>query len=676
MRKKCAWTSRAVEALEARRLLSTYYVSPSGSDAAAGTSITAPWKTVARVNTQTLKAGDKVLFEGGKSFSGGLKLNSSECGTATNRVTFSTYGSGRATINSGSVTGLDVVEGAGVNVSNLKFVGSGMYNNSAWGVFFHVDQANKVVSGVNIDKCEFTGYGREGIRVSVGGTNSSLNDFTCTNTDSHDNLWGGLKANTYRISGMKNYVVDHVRVWNNFGDKNHDGVSGNGIMLEGVAGARISRSVAHDNGKDGKAPVGIWAAMGERVTIEYCESYNNNTATTTDGGGFDFDWDVKNSVLQYNYSHNNAGPGYILAAGPHNNQGNIIRYNISENDGRKNGRAGVQLWGNIVDAQIYNNVVYITPASSNTAALYTHDSSSNGLHPKNVKIYNNVFYTTGGVKILNITKSVALNGDMQFSGNCYYSAGAAFKIVWGENTYSSLTAWQDASGKEMSTSSTLAAAAQAAALLASTSTTGSISGAVFSDDDKDGVLDTSEAKLSNRKIYIDANANGKLDTGETSAISNASGVFTFANLTPGSYRIRRADLPSGYSLTISSSVLNAVAVTAGKVTTLNIGAASGTVTPVTPPPTPTPNPNPTPTPNPTGRTGYMGDPKFVAAGQGGTFGNADLLKNLTAYKLQSGSPLINRGVIQPGVLASATVDFWGDTLPKGGRYDIGVDEVA
>jgi len=47
-----------------------------------------------------------------------------------------------------------------------------------------------------------------------------------------------------------------------------------------------------------------------------------------------------------------------------------------------------------------------------------------------------------------------------------------------------------------------------------------------------------------------------------------------------------------------------------------------------------------------------------------------------SYKLQSGSPLINKGVTQPGTLAGATIDFWGDSLPKGGKYDIGIDEVA
>ena len=75
-------------------------------------------------------------------------------------------------------------------------------------------------------------------------------------------------------------------------------------------------------------------------------------------------------------------------------------------------------------------------------------------------------------------------------------------------------------------------------------------------------------------------------------------------------------------------------------------------------------------------TGYQGDPKLVRAGYGGTFGNADYLYKLTAYKLQSTSPLINKGVAQPTFLSSVSKDFWGDSLPKGGKYDIGADEVA
>jgi hypothetical protein len=83
--------------------------------------------------------------------------------------------------------------------------------------------------------------------------------------------------------------------------------------------------------------------------------------------------------------------------------------------------------------------------------------------------------------------------------------------------------------------------------------TGSISGVVFGDNDKDGVLDSTDPRLASRRMYIDANKNGKFDTGEKNVLTNSSGVYTFTGLAAGTYRIRRADLPAGYKY--SSPVL-------------------------------------------------------------------------------------------------------------------------
>ena len=97
------------EPLEGRQLLSTtYYVSPSGSDTGPGNSSAQPWKSITRVNNATLHAGDKVLFQGGQTFAGSIYVPSTEGGTASSPVVFSTYGSGRATINSGSARGFDL----------------------------------------------------------------------------------------------------------------------------------------------------------------------------------------------------------------------------------------------------------------------------------------------------------------------------------------------------------------------------------------------------------------------------------------------------------------------------------------------------------------------------------------------------------------------------------------
>eukprot|EP01044_Picomonas_judraskeda_P037116 COSAG03_NODE_16699_length_394_cov_1.237288_1_plen_91_part_10 len=42
-----------------------FYVDPQGSDSAAGTSPGSAWKSVSRVNSESLKPGDRVLFKRG-----------------------------------------------------------------------------------------------------------------------------------------------------------------------------------------------------------------------------------------------------------------------------------------------------------------------------------------------------------------------------------------------------------------------------------------------------------------------------------------------------------------------------------------------------------------------------------------------------------------------------------
>ena len=57
-----------VEPCEPRRMLATYYISPTGLDSNAGTSAAAPWKSIARINQRDLNAGDRVLLQGGATF--------------------------------------------------------------------------------------------------------------------------------------------------------------------------------------------------------------------------------------------------------------------------------------------------------------------------------------------------------------------------------------------------------------------------------------------------------------------------------------------------------------------------------------------------------------------------------------------------------------------------------
>src|SRR5207248_10529012 len=81
--------------LAGRAAAATYYVSPSGSDAASGTTPSAAWRTVAKLDAAALAPGDTVLFAGGSTFTGLLQPQGS--GTSASPIGFGSYGAGSAT---------------------------------------------------------------------------------------------------------------------------------------------------------------------------------------------------------------------------------------------------------------------------------------------------------------------------------------------------------------------------------------------------------------------------------------------------------------------------------------------------------------------------------------------------------------------------------------------------
>lgn len=68
----------------------TYYVSPTGNDAAAGTSALTPWASVTKVDATAFQPGDSVLFQYGGQWAG--QLNPASSGTVAAPITFAAYG--------------------------------------------------------------------------------------------------------------------------------------------------------------------------------------------------------------------------------------------------------------------------------------------------------------------------------------------------------------------------------------------------------------------------------------------------------------------------------------------------------------------------------------------------------------------------------------------------------
>jgi len=435
-----------------------YYVSPLGDNSNAGTSPAKAWKTIIKVNGATFRPGDSIFFEGGKSFRGGLKFDDKDDGTSAEPITVGSYGGGRATISSGNRHGLYARNCAGFVVRGLNFVGSGRTDSRGGsGIYFFTDLTGVKPEYVRIDNVEVSGYRQTGIL--IGGSrkgNSGFKDVRITNAEVHDNGDKGISSFGSKPPGdwpHRDIYVGNCKVYDNagFSDPTSRGHHGNGIVLSAVDSAIIEFCEAYNNGAlcdtKGGGPVGIWAYDANNVIIQFCEAHHNKTSGG-DGGGFDLDGGCVNSIMQYNYSHDNHGAGYLICqySGAREFKDNVCRYNITENDGIACAypMGAIHFYssgssGGIQNTQVYNNTVYVSVATRgagieiDTGYIY------------NTLIYNNIILTAPGKLVVDSSDT---SGGWSFKGNCYWTYGGDIAISWGDKTYTSLDEWRKATGQE------------------------------------------------------------------------------------------------------------------------------------------------------------------------------------------------------------------------------------
>lgn len=390
-----------------------YYVSLLGDDSKSGSSEKQPWRSIEQVNATGLLPGDSVWFKANQTFVGNLRLAKVKQRQTDKAcvVTIGSYGVGRATIDAGSGAGFIAKNRGGVHLVNLNFVGAGVSKNIGSGIsFINTLPRNTKLSDIRIHRVDVSGFRHAGVNFiaqPIDNSWSGFRDVRITNTTSHDNGDAGISCIGAWNPDEKGYAhadfyIGNCSAYRNAGISGKGSHSGSGIVLAQVDGAIIEHCRAYENGNlndyEGGGPVGIWAWDANRVVIQFNESHHNRTGSSKDGAGFDLDGGVTNSVVQYNYSHDNDGAGYLLAqfAGARPFYGNVLRYNLSVNDGRRNRYGGIHLWstganGGIRDTTFYANRVYMAQSTyGNPAAV---DCSSEGI--RNIRLYNNCFQTDG-----------------------------------------------------------------------------------------------------------------------------------------------------------------------------------------------------------------------------------------------------------------------------------------
>ncbi len=396
-------------ALNANSQSKIYFVSSAGNDDQSGLSIKTAWRTIEKVNQITFQAGDRILFESGGIWKGQLKPQGS--GEEGKPIILSSYGGdARPVFNIGRS------EGAGIRLTNQSY----------WEI-----SNMEITSGAAPE----SGIGRQGIVAVAKGEDQRVKHIVIRNCFIHD-IWGQLGGNTeyvgyYSCGILVNIqrdrnrdrsrpvttTIDDVLIENNrierfdkcgiisWGPVNNvivrnnvmDNLGGDGIFVNGtyrgiIEYNLVKRSCMRSGNPDlpgGKDwwphTAAIWIQNAIETIMQFNEVYDTGREKANgDGNAYDFDFNCKNCICQYNYSKNNHGFLLIM------NQtfGNVARYNISENDKTHL----IQFQCDTTDRNIiHNNVFYV---DYGTADLDYHSGNTDKSR-LGANLYNNIFYATG-----------------------------------------------------------------------------------------------------------------------------------------------------------------------------------------------------------------------------------------------------------------------------------------
>ncbi len=435
-----------------------YYLTGSGNDTLSGTSSGQAWKSINKVNSVRFEPGDTVFFEGTKTFAGNIYLDYGDGGSADHPVVFTSFGGGKAIINAGDSFGLFVYNSGGIEIINLEFSGSGVSTNKKEGILFYTDLTNgKKLEHILVDQVEIHGFGKSGI--SLGSWDASypgFKDVIISNVISRDNETG---MDSYDMADWKSDKYAHTHVL--IKDCEFLNSISSGLVLCGIDSGIVEYCRASNTGSTGKGVVALWAWSCKNLIFQYCIA-DGTVTTGPDGGGFDLDGGTESCIIQYCYTCNNAGPGYMHCDYPYSRptRKNTIRYCLSENDGRKpaDNRCSYLFisWGNgLEDCHMYNNTAYIsTNGAYSLCGFWGYIMFGNGDSPHitNCSARNNIFYVKGNnhyLAKLDGGSTPLTPSNLVLQGNCYFAEGSgSSKWANQKSVYSTLAAWQEATGQE------------------------------------------------------------------------------------------------------------------------------------------------------------------------------------------------------------------------------------
>jgi hypothetical protein len=395
---------------------SVYYVdSRSGEDRNDGLTPQKAWKSLDRVNETLFRPGDRILFRSGTRYAGQLKPQGS--GDAPNGlprpIVIDRYGEGPPPILDGEgkvgatlyLYNVEYWEVRGLEIVNL----GPKPQPRRTGVYLHLQDfgvaRHMALKGLRIRDVNGSNVKREG-----GGAGILWN----VEGQEIPSRFDGLLIEGCRLERCDRNGIEGGGYWRRSewfpslrvvirGNRLED-IGGDGIVPIACDGALVERNVLRGAGmraKDGEAIAGIWPWSCDNTVVQHNEA--TGVRGPWDAQGFDSDWNSRNTLIQYNYSHDNEGgfllicdDGGQLEADSVGNVGTVVRYNLSVNDGfRAAGKhAGfspaVHITGPVRGARVYNNTIVFGKKPEGADLHLFRFTDWNGW-PQGAEFVNNVF---------------------------------------------------------------------------------------------------------------------------------------------------------------------------------------------------------------------------------------------------------------------------------------------
>lgn len=394
-----------------------YYLDATkGNDSQKGTSPKTAWKSLDKLKSIQLNPGDKVLFKRGEIFHG--ELNILAQGTPDKRVEIGAYSNEQQKPcivgNDTSMYAVRIINSDYLTLQDIEIVNTGKapmpYRTGLriectnYGISHNIIVRNLTIRDVNGSLVKEKGGG-SGIYI-VNGGNDKISVFNRLTIENCHILRCSRNAMIWdAYSDRSNWHPSkHTLIRGNLIEE----VPGDGIVPIGCDSTLIEYNVMRNSPSllpDTEAAAGIWPWSCDNTVIQFNEVSDHKAPW--DAQGFDSDWNCIGTIIQYNYSHDNDG-GMVLicndggasktfSAG---NEGTIVRYNVSINDGRRtrSTRVGmfspnIHLAGPVKNSKIVHNIIHVNEKQEKNVDRTMVTLDSWGGYPDSTFIEGNIFFT-------------------------------------------------------------------------------------------------------------------------------------------------------------------------------------------------------------------------------------------------------------------------------------------